>query len=173
MKWGYNDGRRNGKRTAGEGESYLDLLERAGDTPSQYEFNGKTYKLSDYEEYAGGGGRAQYTYGNHKIWVKSGSSWKDKKYSTRIDANSSITHIEEGKLKRYKREVSQWFGSLRDHKITFDGKSHVEKGKISKAIDKGKKKVNKFLNKIKNAFKPKPKKAKVTTGRLTAYKNDF
>lgn len=171
MKWGYNDGRRNGKRTAGEGESYLDMLERAGDTPTQYEYNGKTYKLTDYESYAGGGSRAQYTNGNHKIWVGDGSSWKDRSM-TSIGGDTKVTQIEKGKLTRYKEKVKKWINSLTDKKVTVTSNGHkssyVEKGSISKSIDKGKKRVNKILSKIKKKVSNigKKPKAKITTSSI-------
>lgn len=175
MKWGYNEGKRNGKRTAGEGESYLDLLKRVpGDTPTQYTYNGKTYNISDYESYAGGGGRVQYTNGNHKIWVKNGSNLSDRKVTATI-GDTKITQIEKSKLKQYARKVDKWINSLTDKKTTINGKTYTEKGKISKSIDKGKKYINNLFKKIKKKVSNigKKPKAKITTGRLTAYKKDF
>ena len=175
MKWGYNEGKRNGKRTAGEGPSFSDLMKIVpGDTPIDYDYKGKTYRISDYESYAGGGGRVQYSNGNHKIWVKDGNTWTDRSI-TSIGGDTKVTQIEKGKLTQYKEKVDKWLYSLTDKKVTINGKSHIEKGRISKSIDKGKKYVNNLFKKIKKKVSNigKKPKAKVTTGRLTAYKNDF
>lgn len=155
MKWGYNDGERNGKRTAGEGESYLELLERVpADTEVQRKVNGKTYNLSGYKN-----GTLTYTNPDNKndtVRVKQGKQRRTKQ--TTIETfgglstssyNSSTTTISEGSMSRFAKKAKKWMNSFHDKTITTNMGTYVKKGKITKAIERGKKRVNKFLDKLK------------------------
>lgn len=164
-KWGYTNGKRNGKRTANgkeeSGESYLDLLKRVPpNTKTQYTYKGKTYMLSDYKEYAGGEGRAIYKNGNHTIAVVKGKGLKDKKYTT--SGNGKVhTHVEEGKLKRAKEDFNKKAAKVdRNIKKSTKKASNVAKKtvkSVAKQAEKGKKTVEKWLKKNKTSKKKSKK----------------
>lgn len=143
MKWGYNDGKKNGKRTAGDEESMI--FTKEGD-------KNHTYYT---EEGMDGYGTYNDLSGKHSVKVIKGDSFfsntetKESHFrsgSTAIDRTTTIKEI--GTFEQSITKAKRWIDSLFDTKTTTITGINIssnpstittrEKGKISQSIDKGK-----------------------------------
>lgn len=157
-KWGYTNGKKNGKRTA-KGRSVDKIKEEAKKLPKGsslfYNHKGKRYMLDSVKDNG-----IHYKSGNHTIIVRKGEKLKTVNMGTLRDGKKSTTYVSEGKAAQTKRKVkvakNEAMAKVTKASKNLDKKAKkiskaakVKSKEVAKKAAKGKKKLMSMLKKKK------------------------